>query len=198
VGLPAVLVAGWLYSKFIGRNVTEFAPDEAHSEESGMIGKKPSAMLSFFILMLPMILILFGSIMAMVLEAGTSTHSFFTFIGDKNIALLVTVLLAAVALKKYTVRPMNQVMSEAAEKSGMILLITGAGGAFGMVINSSGIGSYLVETLSAGNISILFTGFILAAVLRGALGSSTVALVTTSSILGPLVLQSGTSPVKQV
>jgi GntP family gluconate:H+ symporter len=64
-----------------------------------------------------------------------------------------------------------------------------------MVINSSGIGSYLVETLSAGNISILFAGFILAAVLRGALGSSTVALVTTSSILGPLVLQSGTSPV---
>jgi len=195
VGLPAVLIAGWLYSKFIGRNVTEFAPDEAQSEESGMIEKKPSAMLSFFILMLPMILILFGSIMAMVLEAGTSRHSFFTFIGDKNIALLVTVLLAAVALKKYTVRPMNQVMSEAAEKSGMILLITGAGGAFGMVINSSGIGSYLVETLSAGNISILFAGFILAAVLRGALGSSTVALVTTSSILGPLVLQSGTSPV---
>jgi GntP family gluconate:H+ symporter len=84
---------------------------------------------------------------------------------------------------------------EAAESAGMILLITGAGGAYAAVVNQSGIGNYLVETLASLHLSLLFTGFILAAILRAALGSSTVALVTASSILGPLTAGSGYSPV---
>ncbi len=195
VGLPAVLVGGWLYGIFLGKKDTRLAQNQIEEEDIATPKEQPSGFLSFFILLLPILLILLGSIMSLTLDEGTKLYSFFSFIGDKNMALLITVLIGGIALRKYFVRPANQIMAEAAEKSGMILLITGAGGAFGFIINSSGIGSYLVETLSSGHLSVLLTGFILAAVLRGALGSSTVALVTASSILGPTVVNAGVSPI---
>ncbi len=196
VGLPAILIGGWLYQRFIGRkDTTCFESEDTVAGQTVSHMKKPGAFVSFFVLLLPIMLILFGSIIALVLSPGTRTHALFAFIGDKNIALLASVLAGAILLGKYMTRPVGQIMSEAAEKSGMILLITGAGGAFGHIINSSGIGNFLVETLSTGNISILWTGFILTAVLRGALGSSTVSLVTASSILGPIAIQSGMSPI---
>mgnify|MGYP006293562155 CR=1 FL=1 len=196
IGLPAILVGGWLYQRFIGRK------DATYFETEGMVvdqavsdSKKPGAFASFFVLILPIMLMLVGIIMALILSPDTRAHALFAFIGDKNIALLASVLFGTILLGKYMTRPAGQIMSEAAEKSGMILLITGAGGAFGYIINSSGIGNYLVDTLSAGNVSIIWTGFLLAALLRGALGSSTVSLVTASTILGPVAILSGTSPI---
>ncbi|HYE11663.1 MAG TPA: GntP family permease, partial [Patescibacteria group bacterium] len=74
-------------------------------------------------------------------------------------------------------------------------LVTGAGGSFGNIINTSGIGKYLVDTMQGWSISILVLGFLLSQLLRAAQGSTTVALVTTSSILGPLVAGTTASPV---
>ncbi len=79
--------------------------------------------------------------------------------------------------------------------AGLILLITGAGGAFGYVINETGIGPYLVEVMTSWNVSVLFLGFLLSAILRAAQGSATVALITTSAILGPTAATGGLSPI---
>ena len=89
----------------------------------------------------------------------------------------------------------NKSISYAAGSVGMILLITDAGGSFGYLINQSGIGNYLVTMLKDWNISFLLMGFVLGAILRGALGSSIVALVTAAGILGPLVPHEGLRPV---
>jgi GntP family gluconate:H+ symporter len=97
-------------------------------------------------------------------------------------------------LTKYIKTDATKSISNAAGSAGMILLITGAGGSFGYLINQSGIGNYLVTMLSDWNISFLLMGFLLGAILRGALGSSTVALVTTAGILGPLVPHEGLHP----
>ena len=75
------------------------------------------------------------------------------------------------------------------------MLITGAGGAFGSAINGSGIGNFLVETMSGLHISVIVLGFVLSALLRISQGSTTVALVTTSSILGPALVGTGVSPI---
>ncbi len=161
VGLPMVLIGGRLFGLFIGRKETRIAEEDIPEEVEAATEKQPSGFLSFFVLLLPIVLILFGSIMALILENGTGAYNFFPFIGNKNIALFISVIVASIMLNKFVVRPMSQIVVEAAEESGLILLITGAGGAFGYVINNSGIGSYLVETLSSWNISMVVTGFIL-------------------------------------
>lgn len=157
--------------------------------------KKPSGGLSIFVILLPIILILFGTVMGVLLKKGSTGALIFSFLGDKNIAMLIGVFVAMLTMRKYIEKPMNDVIMNAAESSGLILLITGAGGSLGNVINGSGIGQYLVDTLSGWHISVLVLAFILSQILRAAQGSTTVALVTTSSILGPVVASMGASPV---
>lgn len=210
VSVPASLIGGWLYGTYLGKKYTyseELSAADAGELEDGNDSfgsitddgeenkSAPSGGLSLFILLLPILLILLGTIMGVILPEGSAGESFFSFIGDKNIALLIGVIVAGLTMKKYICKPINKVLVRAAESAGMILLITGAGGALGNVINSSGIGKYLVDTMSAWSISVLVLGFILSQILRAAQGSTTVALITTSSILGPVAVQMGASPV---
>jgi len=119
----------------------------------------------------------------------------FGFFGDKNIALLIGVIVAMVTMKPYIKKSVNELITVAAESAGLILLITGAGGAFGQIINDSGIGKYIVETLKDWSVSPIVLGFILSQILRSAQGSTTVALITTSAILGPVAATMGVSPI---
>jgi len=195
VAVPAALAGGWLYGLFIGKSMTSAEPEEEEIDQLQQRPLRPSRGLSFFVLLLPLMLILFGSIMTLVLPTGSATKEFFAFVGDKNVALLIGVLTAFLLLRRYLSRPLGQVVTESAERSGMILLITGAGGAFGYVIDQSGTGAYIIDTFAQLNVSVLVTAFLMSAILRGALGSSTVALVTASSILGPVAGQGEASPV---
>jgi GntP family gluconate:H+ symporter len=194
VAVPAVLIGGWLYSLWLGKKDKSMPEDK--TETTGVQEqKRPGALVSFTALLLPIILILLGSAMSFVLPEGSVIKELFEFIGNKNTALLISVFAAIFMLRKYLVKSVNQLIVEAAESSGMILLITGVGGAFGYIVYLSGIGEYIVTTLTGMNISVITTGFLLAAVLRAALGSSTVALVTASTILAPVALQTDASPV---
>jgi gluconate:H+ symporter, GntP family len=193
IAVPAVLIGGWLYSLWIGKKDKTLIEEEETDSTSSEI-KRPGAFVSFTSLLLPIILILLGSAISFSLPEGSFIKELFEFIGNKNTALLISVFAAMFMLRKYLVKSVNQLIVEAAESSGMILLITGVGGAFGYIVYLSGIGEYIVTTLTGLNISVITTGFLLAAVLRAALGSSTVALVTASTILAPVALQTDVSP----
>jgi GntP family gluconate:H+ symporter len=103
--------------------------------------------------------------------------------------------MAILLLGRYIKTDTRNLIAEAADSAGMILLITGAGGAFGYIISQSGIGDYLVRTMTGLSVPVLVVCFLLAAILRGAQGSSTVALITTSTIMGPLINQYSVSPI---
>jgi len=194
VCIPAVLVGGWLYGVFLGKSdpaiETENLEDEFDSNQ-----KKPSEGLSLFILFLPILLILIGSVALLLLENNSAWINFFEFTGNKNIAMFISTLVAIGLLSRFIKSSVNNSITEAAKGAGMIILITGAGGSFGYLINQSGIGGFLVSTLTDWNVSMLFLGFFLGAILRGALGSSTVALVTAAGILGPMVSHEGIQPI---
>lgn len=98
-------------------------------------------------------------------------------------------------LPKYIKESSSTVFKEAFEASGMVILITGAGGAFGRVVQETGLGDLLVSLMQGFNMPALLLGFVFAQVLRASLGSATVALVTTASILGPMAVELGVSPV---
>lgn len=193
VAVPAVLIGGWLYSLWLGRRDKTITPEEEKNVNTTDT-PKPGMAVSFLSLLLPIILILLGSAISFMLADGSVLKEIFEFIGNKNTALLISVFAAIFMLRKYLTKSINQLIVEAAESSGMILLITGVGGAFGYIVYLSGIGEYIVNTLTELNIGLITTGFLLAAILRAALGSSTVALVTASTILAPVTLGSDVSP----
>ena len=86
-------------------------------------------------------------------------------------------------------------ITDAGSQAGMVLLITGAGGSFGAIINATGIGDYIVNTMQDFNVPLMFLGFILCQILRAAQGSATVALITTAAIVAPSISAVGASPV---
>ncbi len=194
VAVPSVLVGGLIYGRIAGRSKSTGLVDENLERVDNNEKILPGSYRSYFSLLLPIILILTGNIMNLFLQEGTWFCKMFSFIGDKNIALLISVFVAIILLRKFITQETNSLILEAAEASGMILLITGAGGAFGFIVYQSGIGDYMVTSMAELNIPLLVTCFLIAAILRGAQGSSTVSLVAASTILGPVVLQSGTSP----
>lgn len=206
VAFPAALAGGWLYGK-VFEKYPAYEGDELHVHENisdnnevavtVQVEEKviPSFKISMIALLFPIVLILASNVCAMLLKEGSSVSNIVTFLGDKNIAILLGIIVAVALLRNYNERSLSDVIIEAAESAGLILLITGAGGAFGSVINASGIGNYLVETMTGWNISVIVLGFILSALLRLSQGSTTVALVTTSSILGPALVGTGVSPI---
>ena len=154
------------------------------------------------ILLVPIILILLGSFVPLGLgydasrpETATMAVKVFKFLGDKNFAMLVGVLYAALVSRKYLKKTITEIMNEAADQVGLILLITGAGGAFGKILQATGIANYVATNLSSLGIPILVLCFLIAQIIRCAQGSTTVALTTTAAILSGTIAASGVSPI---
>lgn len=200
--IPAAIVGGYLYGTFIGKRIKPAIDndddDEVVEEVSPAANQKPrkeiSTGLSFFMLGLPIILILLNTVTKLWIAEGPLSNVL-GFIGDKNVALFISVIVALIVLRPYINVPYSQLYDEAINSAGMIILVTGAGGAFGAVINQSGIGDYLINTMQGWSIPVFLLAFIFSQILRASLGSATVALVTTSTIMGPMALELGVSPI---
>ncbi len=197
VAIPAVLVGGVVYGKKLGKSdlfKDNFGQLEGIEIEDFKIEEskdKPSGKLGIGLIFLPIVIILLGTILTMFLPEGSFIYNLLSFLGNKNIALLIGVIVAYLSLRKYMDISFSDVITEAATQSGAILAITGAGGAFGKIINETGIGEQLVDSLTVltmgTGIGIIIAAFLISQILRAAQGSTTVALVTTSAMFAPLM-----------
>ena len=203
VGLFVALVtalAGMLWAnRFIGKDIAleddglPLPAAEDFAELKARYGKLPSAVQAFAPIFVPILLICLGSIAAFPskpLGEGLLL-SVLSFLGQPVVALLVGLALACTLLKSADKRKeFHDHVVEGLLSAAPILLITGAGGAFGAVLKVTPLGDYLGSTLSALGIG-LFMPFVVAAALKSAQGSTTVALVTTSALVAPLLGQLG-------
>jgi len=130
------------------------------------------------------------------LKSGTVIYDILAFIGNKNIALMAGAIIAFLTLRKYLTHNLEEVITDSAKDSGIIFLITGAGGAFGAIINATGIGTKIVDVIegsgmtgATASVVLILVAWFISQILRAAQGSTTVALITTSAILAPLVIQ---------
>ncbi|WP_462099710.1 GntP family permease [Vibrio cholerae] len=156
-------------------------------------GQLPSASQAFAPIFVPILLICLGSIAKFPSFPFGQGMLFemLGFLGQPLTALLIGLLLAVRLLKSADkVAEFGERISQGITAAAPILLITGAGGAFGAVLKATPLGDYLGTTLSALGVGI-FMPFIVAAALKSAQGSSTVALVTTSALVAPLLGQLG-------
>ncbi len=150
-------------------------------------GDLPPVLLSFLPIVVPLLLITLKSLTTLVDKSAQSLLSKILFLpGEPVIALFIGVILSLLLLKKKTISSMNSVFTEAIVKAGPILIITAAGGMFGMVIRSTGVGEAMGKMLTGTSIGLLVP-FLIAAVMKTAQGSSTVAIITTASFVLPML-----------
>lgn len=200
-----MVFGGIIYGSFLNRqdhkNNHFYTFDDLEEEERAMnesaakSQKRMGAGKALSILLVPIILILLGSFVPLVLGEDAAISPFVTFIGDKNFAMMVGVIYAALISRKYLASSITDIMTEAADQVGLILLITGAGGAFGRILQATGIADYVAGSLSNFNIPILVLCFLIAQIIRCAQGSTTVALMTTAAILSSTIATCGVSPI---
>jgi GntP family gluconate:H+ symporter len=151
---------------------------------------KPKLSLSLLTILIPIVLIIAKSIFdypELDLK-NTSGYSLIAFFGSPVIALLVGVFISLLLPKKLDEKVFSSTgwFGEAVRIAAPIILITGAGGIFGTMLQGSGIAEFIKDSFSGVSIGLLLP-FILAACLKTAQGSSTVALITTASIIAPVM-----------
>ena len=180
LSVPVAIVAGIVFPRMIIKLKDRKDETIIVSENAPL----PSAAKSFFIALLPVILIATGTIGSSF--STSSLKTFFTFLQDPTIALLVTVLLALLVLKLPMAKA-TQACVDGVKGVAMIILIIAAGGAFKQVLIDSGIGVEISSQTTSLHLSPLFMGWLIAAILRIALGSATIAALTASGIVLPLI-----------
>ncbi|MFA7494628.1 MAG: GntP family permease [Proteiniphilum sp.] len=183
--IPAALSA-FLWIKWKTRNdiyqETIPPPDKSQREE-----QLPSVCLSFLPIVIPLLLITIGS-MFTVLKISDINFVLkgLAFIGQPIIALMIGALLSLLLLKSRSIKDVNSVLESAIEKAGPILIVTGAGGMFGLVIKETGVGTYAGEFLLQTGLG-LAVPFLIASILKTAQGSSTVAIITAAAFIAPML-----------
>jgi len=188
------LAAGLVYAKYIGKRVKSSdettETDEVvktYEELVAEYGKLPSGINSLAPLLVPVIMMALGTIGSMAGFTGF-VLDLFTFLGKPVIALAVGTILAIIQLG--TAKKMDKfydLTNDTLKTVGPILFVTAAGGVLGKVISSTTMVSYITENASfLMNMGIFFP-FLLAAILKTAQGSSTVAITTTAGIMAPLM-----------
>lgn len=185
--IPAALVAFWL-SKKMGAKIHAVQITHAPLEKSNH-----HTVLAFLPLLLPILLISCATLPT-IIPAFKALTNIFQIIGNPAIALSAGLLCAFLLISKKQRQESPAWISEALKDAGVILLITGAGGSFGAVIKSSGIDLILKEQIAgsqSGGILFILIAFALGAVLKTAQGSSTSAIIITSSLLAPLNILAG-------
>jgi gluconate:H+ symporter, GntP family len=185
VSLPAVMLAVFFMRPIVRANPIE-ASGEGHGDFTNDQG--PGAVHAFLPVLLPILLIVLGSLAGMPESPfGHGRLQEILMIAGNPLMALMAGLAVAMTLPKrfeWTVLSMDGWVGKAIVQGGSILLITGAGGAFGNVLQRSGLGAGFGELLAGTPIG-LFAPFLVAVVLKTAQGSSTVALLTASSIVAP-------------
>ena len=147
----------------------------------------PSVFFSLLPIVAPLILIALASLLNVFNFNDTNLLvKALLFLGQPIIALLVGVLFSLILLTSKRIESLNAVFESAIEKAGPILIVTAAGGMFGLVIKETGIGLAAGEFLLATGLGVAVP-FLIAFLLKTAQGSSTVAIITAASFVAPML-----------
>lgn len=196
-----VMLAGYWYALKVGSKFDVPANSEITVEELlEKYGKLPSVFRSFAPILLPIILIALKSVADFPSEpfGGGFVKNFFDFIGHPVIALMIGIYLALTLVPKGENGNKFKWISDGIQDSASILAITGAGGSLGAVLQALPLAETLSNSLLQYNIGLVLP-FLLAMILKTAMGASTVAMIVTSAMMAPLMTTMGmTSEVAKV
>lgn len=199
VAIPVTIIAGPVFAKMAPRltptafqregDISSLGATKSFKDE-----ELPSFGLSTFTALLPVLLMLFATLWQLISghegKAHNTLESIIYFIGSAGSAMLIAVVFAIFSMGIRRGIPTKQVMNtltQAIYPIGMMLLIIGAGGAFKQVLIDGGVGGAIEKIFTDVNISPILLAWLVAAILRLALGSATVAAISTTGIVLPLL-----------
>ncbi|MFJ2554118.1 MULTISPECIES: gluconate:H+ symporter [unclassified Streptomyces] len=196
VPIGALIALVWPRLAFI-RAMNPSVPKGLVSERVFEDEEMPGTAWSLAVALLPVVLIAGAAVTDMATSADTPVTHFVAFIGSAPIALLLTLVVAIWAFGPRIGRDLAEVSAScrgAAQAMAMILLVIGAGGAFKQVLVDGGISDYIKDVTDGWSVSPVVLAWLVAVILRVALGSATVAVVTASGVVLPLLADSGVPP----
>jgi len=198
IAIPAAVIVGVFYSKtnFV-LSVKASIPEGLATSRVFKEEEMPGFGISIFSALIPVILMAISTFGDLLLTKKDPIMPYLHFFGDAPIALLISVLVSIVTLGITRGKSLKEVMSSVSNSVkaiAMIILVIAAGGAFKQVIVDAGVGNSIVALTQGLAISPIILAWIIAASLRIAVGSATVAITMASGIVLPFVLSSGISP----
>ncbi|WCM19288.1 GntP family permease [Paraburkholderia bryophila] len=215
VGIPTAIVAGPLFALLISRYIklpkdnalaAQFlggaAGADAGSGDKAKAGAQSAAPkrelpgfgITLFTVLLPVILMLIGSWADLITEPKTLPNDLLRFVGNSDVALLIAVLVSFWtfgASRGFTREQIQKFCGDCLAPIAGITLIVGAGGGFGRVLMDSGISKEIVNVATSVHMSPLLFGWLVAALIRLATGSATVAMTTACGIVAPIAAAGG-------
>jgi len=193
IGIPTAALAGPIYAKFIAPRIQLDAENPMaaqfvdHGEESSL----PGFWLTLATILLPVALMLIGSWADFLSAPKSGVNDGLRILGNPDIALLIGVMVSFITLGRmrgFTRETILKFTNECLAPTATITLLVGAGGGFGRILQDSGVSQAIVTLALHTHVSLIVMAWMVAAMIRLATGSSTVAMSTAAGIVAPIAL----------
>jgi GntP family gluconate:H+ symporter len=195
IGIPAAVIAGPIYARLIAPRIVLDAhnPMAEQFAEHDANRALPGFGLSLATILLPVALMLVGSWASVLAAPGSAANRTLHLLGSADIALLAAVLVSFITLGRmrgFSRETILKFSNECLAPTAHITLVIGAGGGFGRILQDSGVSQAIVAVALHAHVSLLLLGWLVAALIRLATGSATVAMTTAAGILAPILIHS--------
>jgi gluconate:H+ symporter, GntP family len=188
VGLPVAMIAGPLLGRFVASRVDVEAGAMADQLTGSSASRVPSLSISLFTILLPVLLMLFAALAQATMPDG-ALRRWIAFAGAPLVAMLLATIVALYSFGRTCGFDRDRLLRFAEESLlpiAGVLLVVGAGGGFGRVLDLAEVDTAIARAVGGMQLSPLVLGWVIAALLRLAVGSATVACVTAASIMAPI------------
>lgn len=199
VSLPAAAIAGPLYGSWISKRIKSQASGELMAQFTETKERElPGFGITLFTILLPVILMLLATVVDLILPEKNITRQIIDFIGSPIIALLIALLFSLYSFgyaRGFSSKELLKFTNDCLAPVASIILLIGAGGGFNKILTESGVGSAIAGFAQHAHLSPLVLAFVIAGLIRAAVGSATVAMTTAAGIVAPIAAtMPGVSP----
>jgi GntP family gluconate:H+ symporter len=193
VGIPTAIIAGPLFAMLIAPHIQLPAENPMADQLAGHEERRnlPGFWMSVLTIVLPVILMLIGSWADAISAAGSALNNTLRLVGNDDMALLIGALFSFVTLgtmRGFSRETILRFSNECLAPTAAITLLIGAGGGFGRVLQDCGVSNAIMTVALRAHVPLLILAWLLAALIRLATGSSTVAMTTAAGIVAPIAL----------
>jgi len=200
VGLPTAALAGPIFATWISPRIVlpgdnpiarQLEGTSDGSDASGPVQQSPGFGISLFTVLIPVILMLFASAADLTLDSTSTVRSALHFVGNPIVALLLALFFSFWSLgrpRHFTREQLMKFCNDCLAPTATILLVIGAGGGFNQVLVQSGVGRAIANMAVGSHASPLLLAWGVAALIRVATGSATVAMTTAAGIVAPIAV----------
>ena len=192
VGLPTAALAGPIFAAWIAPRIALPAENPlARQLEGESVQEMPGFGISVFTVLIPVMLMLLASAADIALDPASSARSALHFVGNPIVALLLALLFSFWSLgrpRHFTREEVMKFCNDCLGPTATILLVIGAGGGFNQVLVQSGVGGAIAHMVIGSHVSLLVLAWAVAALIRVATGSATVAMTTAAGIVAPIAM----------